>query len=43
MNVNQKQFLWPEEKKLVHYLIKLQEFIFAWTKDKKGKFLSELL
>jgi len=29
MNVNQEQFLWPEEEKLVHHLIKLQEFIFA--------------
>jgi len=29
MNINQEQFLWPEEEKLVHYLIKLQEFAFA--------------
>jgi len=41
MNVNQKQFLWLEEEKLIHYLIKLQEFAFAWTEDKKGKFLSD--
>jgi len=41
MNVNQEQFLWPEEEKLVHYLIKLQEFIFAWTEDEKGKFSSD--
>jgi len=41
MNVNQEQFLWPEEEKLVHHLIKLQEFAFAWTEDEKGKFLSD--
>jgi len=29
MNVNQEQFLWPEEEKIVHHLIKLQEFAFA--------------
>ena len=41
MNVNQEQFLWPEEEKLVHYLIKLQEFAFAWTEDEKEKFSSD--
>jgi len=41
MNVNQEQFLWPEEEKLVHHLIKLQEFAFAWTEDEKGKFSSD--
>jgi len=41
MNVNQKQFLWPEEEKLVHHLIKLQKFTFAWTQDEKGKFSSD--
>ena len=41
MNVNQEQFLWPEEEKLVHHLIKLQEFAFAWTEDEKRKFLSD--
>jgi len=41
MNVNQEQFLWLEEEKLVYYLIKLQEFTFARIEDKKGKFLSD--
>ena len=41
MNVNQDHFLWPEEEKLIHHLIKLQEFAFAWTEDEKGKFLSD--
>jgi len=33
--------LWPEEEKLAHHLIKLQEFAFAWTEEEKGKFLSD--
>jgi len=41
MNVNQDQFLWPEEEKLAHHLIKLQEFAFTWTEDEKGKFSSD--
>jgi len=41
MNINQDQFLWLEEEKLIHHLVKLQEFAFAWTKDEKGKFSSE--
>jgi len=38
INVNWDQFLWPEEEKLAHHLIKLQEFTFVWTEDEKGKF-----
>ena len=41
MNINQDQFLWPEEEKLAHHLIKLQEFAFAWTEDEKGEFSSD--
>ena len=41
MNVNWDQFLWPEEEKLAHHLIKLQEFAFTWTEDEKGKFSSD--
>jgi len=41
MNINQDQFLWPEEENLIHHLVKLQEFAFAWTEDEKGKFSSE--
>ncbi|KAJ3564557.1 hypothetical protein NP233_g8218 [Leucocoprinus birnbaumii] len=41
MNVNKDQFLWPEEEKLVHHLIKLQEMAFAWTEEEKGKFSSD--
>lgn len=38
MNINPDGFLWPEEEKLVHHLVKTQEFGFAWTENEKGKF-----
>jgi hypothetical protein len=38
MSVNSDGFLWPEEEKLVHYLIKAHEMAFAWTEEEKGKF-----
>ena len=41
MNINRDQFLWPEEEKLTHHLIKLLEFEFAWTENEKGKFSSD--
>ncbi|KAF8802126.1 hypothetical protein BYT27DRAFT_7048625, partial [Phlegmacium glaucopus] len=41
MPVNKDQFLWPEEEKLVHYLIKIHEKAFAWDENEKGKFLDE--
>lgn len=41
MLVNKDGFLWPEEEKLVHHLIKLHEYAFAWTDDEKGKFSEE--
>ena len=41
MKVNTDRFLWPEEEKLVHHIIKLHEFAFAWTEDEKGKFSEE--
>ena len=41
MPVNKDGFLWPEEEKLVHYLIKVHESAFAWNKNEKGKFSNE--
>ena len=41
MPVNTNKFLWPEEEKLVHYLIKIHELAFAWTEEEKGKFSEE--
>ena len=37
-NANPTGFLWPEEEKLVHYLIKIQEDAFAWKETEKGRF-----
>lgn len=41
MNINTDGFLWPEEEKLVHHLIKLQERGFAWEEEEKGSFSSD--
>ncbi|KAF5355069.1 hypothetical protein D9756_005757 [Leucocoprinus leucothites] len=41
MNINPDSFLWPEEEKLVHHLIRMQELGFAWSEDEKGKFSSD--
>jgi hypothetical protein len=41
MAVNKDGFLWPEEEKLVHHLIKTHKMAFAWTKEGKGKFSKE--
>ena len=41
MDVNKDGFLWPEEEKLVHHLIKEQEMGFAWDESEKGKFSSD--
>ena len=38
MPVNIDDFLWPEEEKLVHYIIKSHEYAFAWIEEEKGKF-----
>jgi len=34
-------FLWPEEEKLAHELVKLQEQAFAWEEIEKGRFKDE--
>ena len=41
MPVNKDNFLWPEEEKLVHHLIKVHEQGFAWSEEEKGKFSEE--
>ena len=41
MPANVNGFLWPEEEKLVHYLIKVHEAAFAWTEEEKGKFYED--
>jgi hypothetical protein len=36
-----KEFLWPEEEKLAHELVKLQEDVFAWEEIEKGRLKDE--
>jgi hypothetical protein len=31
-------FLWPEERRLLHYFYMLHKNAFAWTEDKRGRF-----
>ncbi|RDB24437.1 hypothetical protein Hypma_008418 [Hypsizygus marmoreus] len=40
-DANPTNFLWPEEVRLVHEIIKLQELGFAWDESEKGRFSSE--
>jgi hypothetical protein len=37
-NVNASRFLWPEEVKLAHHAVLLQEEAFAWEEIEKGRF-----
>ena len=38
---NPDGFLWPEEEKLVHYVIRVQEEALAWEEIEKGRFKEE--
>src|SRR5467141_5415801 len=38
MDMNPSDFLWPEEEKLVLFLIKAQEAAIAWDPTKRGNF-----
>ena len=38
MPINPDGFLWPEEEKLVLYIMRMHEDAFAWTEEEKGKF-----
>ena len=38
MNINPSDFLWPEEEKLVLFLIKAQEEVIAWDQTERGNF-----
>jgi len=41
LNLNSDSFLWPEELKLVHHVLKLNERMLAWTEAEKGRFRNE--
>jgi hypothetical protein len=36
--LNPDGFLWPEEEKLVHHLVREQEDSLSWVEEKKGEF-----
>ena len=38
---HEKGFLWPEERKLMHWLIEEQNKAFAWDNAERGKFKEE--
>ncbi|KAJ8483236.1 hypothetical protein ONZ45_g14668 [Pleurotus djamor] len=40
-NINPAGWLWPEEVKLAHYILRDKEMCFAWDESEKGKFSSE--
>ncbi len=39
--VHSEDFLWPEERKLMHHFMMQQEAAFAWNDDERGKFKDE--
>ena len=41
LNLNPKNFLWPEELKLVQHVLKINELALAWTEAEKGHFSDE--
>ena len=36
--LNANNFLWPEELKLVHHILKINELMLTWTEAEKGRF-----
>ena len=38
LQLNRYDFLWPEELKLLHHILKLNELGLAWTEAEKGRF-----
>ena len=38
LDLNQGNFLWLEELKLLHHILKLNELGLAWTEEEKGRF-----
>lgn len=37
-NAHAEEFLWPEERKLLHHFMMVQEKAFAWNDEERGKF-----
>jgi hypothetical protein len=38
LHLNPDGFLWPEEEKLAHHLVKEQEECLSWIEEEKGEF-----
>jgi hypothetical protein len=38
LQLNPDGFLWPEEEKLAHHLVKEQEECVSWIEEEKGEF-----
>jgi len=38
LNINRYNFLWPEEVKLVHHILKTNEHALAWTEAERSRF-----
>jgi hypothetical protein len=38
LGLDSGNFLWPEELKLLHHVLKLNEFGLAWSEAEKGRF-----
>jgi hypothetical protein len=41
LQLNQNDFLWPKELKLLHHILKLNELGLAWIEAEKGQFSDE--
>jgi hypothetical protein len=39
--VHKGEFLWPEERKLVHHLMMEQDHAFAWDDSERGRFRTD--
>jgi hypothetical protein len=38
LQLNPNKFLWPEEEKLAHHLVREQEDGLSWVEEEKGEF-----
>ncbi|KAJ7805252.1 hypothetical protein B0H14DRAFT_3485300 [Mycena olivaceomarginata] len=34
--IHDEDFLWPEERKLMHHMVTIQNEVFAWNDDERG-------
>jgi hypothetical protein len=41
LQLNPNRFLWPEEEKLAHHLVKEQEECLLWIEEEKGEFYQD--